>query len=93
MTSAACATTTWRVQAGGRWGLDRLADPSGWPQDEATTQTESVFLGCRAIGRYEDVIISLRANVFEDRWLMIADFQRVLEAMDQRIVTVNQGDK
>jgi len=41
---------------------------------------------CRAIGRYGNVVVVLLANVFDDRWLTMADFQAVLEAMDLRIV-------
>jgi hypothetical protein len=33
------------IQGGCRWDLDWLADPSDRPQDEATTQTEAIFLG------------------------------------------------
>jgi len=32
------------------------------------------------------MVVILRGNVFQDRWLTIADFQAVLEAMDRRIV-------
>ena len=41
---------------------------------------------CNAIGRYGDTVVVLLGNVFDDRWLTMADFQAVLEAMDRRIV-------
>lgn len=40
---------------------------------------------CSAIGRYGDVVVVAIANVFDDRWLTMSDFQTVLEAMDRRI--------
>ncbi len=43
------------------------------------------YYACGAIGRYGDTIVTLRAVVI-DPWLTMADFQRLLEAMDRRIV-------
>lgn len=45
---------------------------------------------CSAIGRYGNVVVVLLANVFDDRWLTMADFRRVLEAMDWRIVAAQK---
>lgn len=45
---------------------------------------------CSVIGRYGDVVVVLLANVFDERWLTMADFQAVLEAMDQRIVAAQR---
>lgn len=41
---------------------------------------------CSAIGRYGEVVVVVIANVFDDRWLTMGDFQTVLEAMDRRLV-------
>ncbi len=41
---------------------------------------------CEAIGHYGDIVVILLGNVFDERWLTMADFQAVLEAMDRRIV-------
>ncbi len=41
---------------------------------------------CRAIARYENLVIVMLGNVFEDRWLSMADFRVVLEAMDRRAI-------
>lgn len=46
---------------------------------------------CSAIGRYEDVVVVLIANVFDERWLTTADFQAVLEAMDRRLVAAQES--
>jgi len=46
---------------------------------------------CEAIGRYEDTVVVLQGNVFDDRWLKMEDFQAVLEAMDRRIVAAAEG--
>lgn len=40
---------------------------------------------CDAIGRYGDMIVILRGTV-DDQWLTMADFRKLLEAMNQRIV-------
>ncbi len=48
---------------------------------------------CKAIGRYGDVVVTLRANIFDDRWLTMADFQTVLEAMDRRIVAAGKANQ
>ena len=41
---------------------------------------------CESVGLYGDMLVVLRGNVFDDRWLTMGDFQAVLEAMDRRIV-------
>jgi hypothetical protein len=50
-------------------------------------------LVCKVTARYEDMLILIYANVFEDRWLTMADFRRVLEAMDRRAVAANAQHK
>jgi hypothetical protein len=39
---------------------------------------------CKVIARYDDVVMTLYANVFEDRWLTMAQFRRLLERVDAR---------
>lgn len=41
---------------------------------------------CSAIARYQNVVIVILGNVFDDRWLTMVEFRAVLEAMDRRIV-------
>ncbi|MFP4344678.1 MAG: hypothetical protein ACLFU8_08300 [Anaerolineales bacterium] len=48
--------------------------------------------GCRAIARYENLVIVMLGNVFEERWLSMADFRTVLEAMDRRATAALEGD-
>jgi len=48
---------------------------------------------CRAVGLYGDIVVILRGNVFDDRWLTMKDFQAVLEAMDQRIVAILESEE
>jgi hypothetical protein len=40
---------------------------------------------CRVMARYDDVVMTLYANVFEDRWLTMAQFKRLLERVDARV--------
>ncbi|MBM4461542.1 MAG: hypothetical protein FJ011_27930 [Chloroflexi bacterium] len=40
---------------------------------------------CKVIARYNDVVMTLYANVFEDRWLTMAQFRRLLERVDARV--------
>jgi hypothetical protein len=37
------------------------------------------------MARYDDVVMTLYANVFEDRWLTMAQFKRLLERVDARV--------
>ena len=41
---------------------------------------------CEAVGLYSDTLSILRGLVFEERWLTMADFEAVLEAMDRRVM-------
>lgn len=41
---------------------------------------------CEAVGLYKDTLSIILAGVFEERWLTMADFETVLEAMDQRVI-------
>ncbi len=40
---------------------------------------------CSFIARYDDVVMILYANVFEDRWLTMAQFRRLVERVDARV--------
>ncbi len=46
---------------------------------------------CSAIGRYGDVVVVVQGNIFDDRWLTMADYQTVLEAADRRIVAARKA--
>ncbi len=48
---------------------------------------------CSAVGLYGDMISILRGNVFDDRWLTMADFRAVLEAMDRRVVAAQEMER
>jgi hypothetical protein len=48
-------------------------------------------LACTAVARYRNIITVMLGNVFADRWLTMADFRAVLEAMDTRIVATPEG--
>ncbi len=41
---------------------------------------------CTAVARYEHLVVTMLGNVYEDRYLSMADFRAVLEAMDRRAV-------
>jgi hypothetical protein len=48
---------------------------------------------CKAVGLYDDTLSILRGNVFEERWLTMADFEAVLAAMDQRVIaSLSEGE-
>lgn len=40
---------------------------------------------CRVIARYGELVTTLFANVFEDRWLTMPQFRRLVERLDQRM--------
>ncbi len=47
---------------------------------------EGIYLrSCSFIARYDDVVMTVYANVFEDRWLTMAQFKRLLERVDARV--------
>ncbi len=43
---------------------------------------------CKVIARYDDVVMTLYANVFEGRWLTMAQFRRLLERVDARVNSI-----
>jgi hypothetical protein len=47
---------------------------------------DSSSYACRAVVRYQNLVIVMFGNIFEDRYLSMADFRAVLEAMDRRAV-------
>jgi hypothetical protein len=47
---------------------------------------EGIYLrSCSFIARYADVVMTVYANVFEDRWLTMAQFRRLVERVDARV--------
>lgn len=46
---------------------------------------------CRAVARYERVVIIVQGNVFDERWLTMEDFRSVLEAADRRATIALRG--
>jgi hypothetical protein len=46
------------------------------------------FKGCRAIARYQNLIVITHGNIFEDQWLTIDGYRQMLEAVDRRITSV-----
>lgn len=49
--------------------------------------------GCRIVGRYGTVVTELYANVFEDRWLTMAELRRLLERADARLAAARDSDQ
>ncbi len=39
---------------------------------------------CRAVARYGQIVMTVYGNVFQDRWLMMAEFESLLERLEQR---------
>jgi len=52
------------------------------------SMNDNPFLSCRTIARYQNVIVVINGNVFEDKWLTRAGFRALLEAADRRITDV-----
>jgi hypothetical protein len=47
---------------------------------------EGIYLrSCSFIARYDDVVMTVYADVFEDRWLTMAQFKRLLKRVDARV--------
>ncbi|MBN1877900.1 MAG: hypothetical protein JXA33_27005 [Anaerolineae bacterium] len=40
---------------------------------------------CEAVGLYEDTLSILRADVFEEQWMTMVDYEAALAAMDRRV--------
>ena len=45
---------------------------------------------CRVVARYGGLVSTPYANVFEDRWLTMPQFRRLVERFDQRLVDAQQ---
>jgi len=45
---------------------------------------------CRVIARYGDLVTVVDGQVFEDRWLTMAQFRHLLERVDARMQTIRQ---
>lgn len=43
---------------------------------------------CSTIARYQNVIVSIHGNIFEDEWLTWQGYRQMLEAVDRRIAEV-----
>ena len=43
------------------------------------------FEGCRAIAQYSEMVMYLSGNVFEDRWLTMDQFKRLVERVDAKM--------
>ncbi len=39
---------------------------------------------CSAVARYDQIVMTVYGNVFQDRWLTMSQFQRLLERLEQR---------
>jgi len=48
---------------------------------------------CRAIAVYDDMLVIFLANVFDDRWFTMADFEQLLTVMDARMVAAMETTK
>ncbi len=48
------------------------------------------FEGCVVIARYGDMVMDLSGNVFEDRWLTMDQFRRVVERVDAKMYQASQ---
>lgn len=46
------------------------------------------FKGCRAMARYQNVIVITHGNVFEDQWLTIDSYRQMIQTVDQRVTSV-----
>ena len=46
------------------------------------------FQACRSLARYKQLIVMTFGNVFEDKWLTMADYRKMLEAVDRRVTEV-----
>ena len=48
------------------------------------------FEGCSVVARYKDMVMDLTANVFENRWLTMEQFRRLLERVDSKMYQASQ---
>ncbi len=48
------------------------------------------FEGCSFVARYKDMVMDLTANVFENRWLTMEQFRRLVERVDAKMYRAGQ---
>jgi len=48
------------------------------------------FSGCSVVARYKDMVMDLTANVFENRWLTMEQFRRLVERVDAKMYRASQ---
>lgn len=48
------------------------------------------FEGCSVVARYKDMVMDLTANVFENRWLTMEQFRRLVERVDAKMYRASQ---
>ena len=48
------------------------------------------FEGCSVVARYKDMVMDLTGNVFEDRWLTMEQFRRLVERVDAKMYRASQ---
>lgn len=48
------------------------------------------FSGCSVVARYKDMVMDLTANVFENRWLTMEQFRRMVERVDAKMYRASQ---
>jgi hypothetical protein len=83
-----------------RWVSEEFPAPDWKPPPQLTFQSKAdqfdlkcmdvhidgrLTHSCTALGRYGDVISLIYANVFEDKWLTFADFERLLQRADKHL--------
>ncbi|MFZ2618471.1 MAG: hypothetical protein WA077_21005, partial [Anaerolineae bacterium] len=45
---------------------------------------------CRVTARYGDLVTTIRAQIFEDRWLTMAQFRHLLERVDAKMEAIRE---
>jgi hypothetical protein len=77
-----------------------------WPRPaelDFTTQADAIIIGCsagifngipahtcRVAARYGDLVMTLRGQIFEDRWLTMAQFRNLLERVDAKMAAIRE---
>ena len=77
------------------------------PELDFTTQADAITVGCsagvfneipartcRVAARYGNLVMTIRSQIFEDRWLTMAQFRHLLERVDAKMEAIRepQGD-
>ncbi len=74
------------------------------PELDFATQADAITVGCsvagvfggipahtcRVVARYGKLVTTLDGQVFEERWLTMAQFRRLLERVDAKMATVRE---